>query len=112
MDDKTNPNSLYTTQNDNKHTNEDIGNVLDDERNDSPQWGEDAVTRELMNMKTIDVHDVKNQNVTDVGDQNIDGIIKQGLRFYVEQLGNEVEFSIIGTSNQGNGRAINLFDSI
>jgi hypothetical protein len=27
----------------------------------------------------------------------------------MEQLGNEVEFSIIGTSYQGNGRTINLF---
>jgi hypothetical protein len=65
-----------------------------------------------MNMRMIDVHDFKNQNVIDVGDQNFDGIRKQGQRFYVEQLGNEVEFSIIGTSDQGNGRAINLFDSI
>jgi len=35
MDDKTNPNSMYTIRDDNKHTNEDIGN-LDDEGNDSP----------------------------------------------------------------------------
>jgi hypothetical protein len=35
MDDKTNPNSMYTTRDDNKHTYEDIGN-LDDEGNDSP----------------------------------------------------------------------------
>ncbi len=35
MDDKTNPNSMYTTRDDNKHTNENIQN-LNDEGNDSP----------------------------------------------------------------------------
>jgi hypothetical protein len=64
-----------------------------------------------MSMGTIHVHDVGNQNVTDARNYNPDGIKEQGLRFYVEQLGNEDGLLVIGTSDQGNGRAINLVDS-
>ncbi len=63
-------------------------------------------------MGTINVHAARDYNVTDAGDQNFDGIRVQKLRFYVEQLGNEEGVSIIGTSDQGNGRAINLVISI
>ncbi len=67
MDDKTLPNSLYITRENNYHTYVDIGNS-DDVRNDNPQWGEDVVINELMNMGTTNVHDAGDQNVTDVGD--------------------------------------------
>ncbi len=67
MDDKTLPSSLYITRKYNYHTNVNIGN-LDDVGNDSPQWGEDVVINELMNMGTTNVHDAKDHNVTDVGD--------------------------------------------
>jgi hypothetical protein len=63
-----------------------------------------------MNMGTIDVHDVGNQNVTNAGNYNPDGIKKQGLSFYVEQLGNEDGLLVVGTLDQGDGRAINLAD--
>ncbi len=63
MDDKTKPSSLYTTEEDNQHINENIGNS-NYARNNIPQWGEDATASELMSMGTINVHDVGDHNVT------------------------------------------------
>lgn len=56
-------------------TYEDIGNS-NDVRNHNPQWGDNAIASEVMNMGITNVHDARNKNVIDMGDQNFDVIRK------------------------------------
>jgi len=85
------------------NSNKDNGN-LDDVAKGNPQWGEDGVVIELMNITITIEHGEKEDHANDME--------QRGHKYYVEQPMGQVATPKVGTTYGGNGLLVNLVKPI